>query len=90
MFCLGFLRGLLNRTGIPKDAVDYIVYGTVIQEVKTSNVAREVNIQIHPKMLMFIIPGALSVLHMFNVLSFICDPKHNKHIILTKRAFNFW
>uniref|UniRef100_A0A8C1IS28 Trifunctional enzyme subunit beta, mitochondrial n=1 Tax=Cyprinus carpio TaxID=7962 RepID=A0A8C1IS28_CYPCA len=33
--------GLLNRTGLPKDAVDYIVYGTVIQEVKTSNVARE-------------------------------------------------
>uniref|UniRef100_A0A4W4DSN4 Trifunctional enzyme subunit beta, mitochondrial n=1 Tax=Electrophorus electricus TaxID=8005 RepID=A0A4W4DSN4_ELEEL len=33
--------GLLNRTGIPKDAVDYIIYGTVIQEVKTSNVARE-------------------------------------------------
>lgn len=37
-----FYRGLLNRTGIPKDAVDYIIYGTVIQEVKTSNVAREV------------------------------------------------
>uniref|UniRef100_A0A672R6X4 Trifunctional enzyme subunit beta, mitochondrial n=1 Tax=Sinocyclocheilus grahami TaxID=75366 RepID=A0A672R6X4_SINGR len=35
------LQGLLNRTGLPKDAVDYIVYGTVIQEVKTSNVARE-------------------------------------------------
>ncbi|XP_030577754.1 trifunctional enzyme subunit beta, mitochondrial [Archocentrus centrarchus] len=35
------LQGLLKRTGIPKDAVDYIVYGTVIQEVKTSNVARE-------------------------------------------------
>lgn len=37
-----FPRGLLNRTGIPKDSVDYIIYGTVIQEVKTSNVAREV------------------------------------------------
>uniref|UniRef100_A0AAQ5Z3R5 Trifunctional enzyme subunit beta, mitochondrial n=1 Tax=Amphiprion ocellaris TaxID=80972 RepID=A0AAQ5Z3R5_AMPOC len=35
------LQGLLNRTGVPKDAVDYIIYGTVIQEVKTSNVARE-------------------------------------------------
>ncbi|XP_036405660.1 trifunctional enzyme subunit beta, mitochondrial isoform X2 [Megalops cyprinoides] len=35
------LQGLLNKTGLPKDAVDYIVYGTVIQEVKTSNVARE-------------------------------------------------
>uniref|UniRef100_A0A8C9WZH6 Trifunctional enzyme subunit beta, mitochondrial n=1 Tax=Sander lucioperca TaxID=283035 RepID=A0A8C9WZH6_SANLU len=35
------LQGLLHRTGLPKDAVDYIIYGTVIQEVKTSNVARE-------------------------------------------------
>ncbi|KAM9069212.1 trifunctional enzyme subunit beta, mitochondrial isoform X1 [Sarcophilus harrisii] len=35
------LKGLLHRTNIPKDSVDYIVYGTVIQEVKTSNVARE-------------------------------------------------
>ncbi|KFO86301.1 hypothetical protein N320_12167, partial [Buceros rhinoceros silvestris] len=26
---------------VPRDVVDYIVYGTVIQEVKTSNVARE-------------------------------------------------
>ncbi|XP_016278964.1 trifunctional enzyme subunit beta, mitochondrial isoform X2 [Monodelphis domestica] len=35
------LKGLIHRTNIPKDVVDYIVYGTVIQEVKTSNVARE-------------------------------------------------
>ncbi|KAM4595978.1 trifunctional enzyme subunit beta, mitochondrial-like, partial [Polymixia lowei] len=35
------LQGLLHRTALPKDAVDYIIYGTVIQEVKTSNVARE-------------------------------------------------
>ena len=35
-------RGLLNKTALPKDAVDYIIYGTVIQEVKTSNIAREV------------------------------------------------
>ncbi|XP_028416407.1 trifunctional enzyme subunit beta, mitochondrial-like [Dendronephthya gigantea] len=37
----GALQGLLKRTGCPKDVVDYIVFGTVIQEVKTSNVARE-------------------------------------------------
>lgn len=37
------LRGLLTRTSVPRDVVDYIVYGTVIQEVKTSNVAREVS-----------------------------------------------
>lgn len=36
-------RGLLYRTNIPKDVVDYIIFGTVIQEVKTSNVAREVS-----------------------------------------------
>ncbi|NXE43507.1 ECHB enzyme, partial [Ptilorrhoa leucosticta] len=36
------LQGLLTRTSVPRDVVDYIVYGTVIQEVKTSNVAREV------------------------------------------------
>ncbi|KAK2855977.1 hypothetical protein Q5P01_004712 [Channa striata] len=35
------LLGLLERTGIRKDAVDYIIYGTVIQDVQTSNVARE-------------------------------------------------
>lgn len=42
--CVCGCRGLLNRTGIPKETVDYIVYGTVIQEVKTSNVAREVSV----------------------------------------------
>lgn len=42
LFISSSYRGLLKRTGIPKDAVDYIIYGTVIQEVKTSNVAREV------------------------------------------------
>ncbi|XP_033098606.1 trifunctional enzyme subunit beta, mitochondrial-like [Anneissia japonica] len=37
----GALEGLVAHTKIPKDAVDYICFGTVIQEVKTSNVARE-------------------------------------------------
>uniref|UniRef100_A0A8C5M9E7 Trifunctional enzyme subunit beta, mitochondrial n=1 Tax=Leptobrachium leishanense TaxID=445787 RepID=A0A8C5M9E7_9ANUR len=40
-FLLSGTTGLLNRTNIPREVVDYIVYGTVIQEVKTSNVARE-------------------------------------------------
>jgi len=35
------LTGLLNKTGIDKDLVEYICTGTVIQEVKTSNIARE-------------------------------------------------
>uniref|UniRef100_A0A6M2DKI0 acetyl-CoA C-acyltransferase n=1 Tax=Xenopsylla cheopis TaxID=163159 RepID=A0A6M2DKI0_XENCH len=35
------LMGLMKKTGLPKELVDYIVYGTVIQEVKTSNIARE-------------------------------------------------
>ncbi|KAB0799330.1 hypothetical protein PPYR_07210 [Photinus pyralis] len=35
------LLGIAKKTGLPKELVDYIVYGTVIQEVKTSNIARE-------------------------------------------------
>lgn len=35
------LLGLVKKTGISPEIVDYIVYGTVIQEVKTSNIGRE-------------------------------------------------
>ncbi|KAK4017969.1 hypothetical protein OUZ56_000042 [Daphnia magna] len=35
------LLGLVQKTGFPKELVEYIAFGTVIQEVKTSNVARE-------------------------------------------------
>merc|ERR1739844_182057 len=35
------MLGLLRRTGIDQSIVEYIVAGTVIQEVKTSNIARE-------------------------------------------------
>ena len=35
-------RGLVKRTQIDKSAPEYCVMGTVIQEVKTSNIAREV------------------------------------------------
>jgi len=35
------LKGLTTRIGLDKSAVDYICLGTVIQEVKTSNIARE-------------------------------------------------
>lgn len=35
---------LLRRTGIPKEIIDYIIVGTVIQEVKTSNIAREASL----------------------------------------------
>lgn len=31
----------MGKVGLDRSAVDYIVMGTVIQEVKTSNVARE-------------------------------------------------
>lgn len=31
----------MKKTGLSKELVDYIIYGTVIQEVKTSNIARE-------------------------------------------------
>uniref|UniRef100_T1GF79 Thiolase N-terminal domain-containing protein n=1 Tax=Megaselia scalaris TaxID=36166 RepID=T1GF79_MEGSC len=32
---------LLRKTKIEKELIDYITYGTVIQEVKTSNIGRE-------------------------------------------------
>ena len=35
------LKGLLMRTGVDTDIVDRVVMGTVIQDVETSNVARE-------------------------------------------------
>lgn len=31
----------MQKTKVDKELIDYIVYGTVIQEVKTSNIARE-------------------------------------------------
>ncbi|TGZ58957.1 hypothetical protein CRM22_009334 [Opisthorchis felineus] len=35
------LRGLLHRTNIEKSSVEYISFGTVVQDVQTANVARE-------------------------------------------------
>ncbi|MDW8274693.1 MAG: thiolase family protein [Chitinophagales bacterium] len=35
------IKGLLQKTGIAPEAVDYVVMGTTIQNVKTGNVARE-------------------------------------------------
>lgn len=35
------LKGLLTRTALDPATIDYILYGTVIQEPKTSNIARE-------------------------------------------------
>lgn len=37
---LGF-SGILKKTGLPKEIIDYVIYGSVIQEVKTSNIGRE-------------------------------------------------
>lgn len=47
------IKGLMDKTGIDKNLIDYVIAGTVIQEVKTSNIAREVkelvctNIRLH-------------------------------------------
>lgn len=35
------IKGLLSRNAIPPESIDRVIMGTVIQEVKTSNVARE-------------------------------------------------
>merc|ERR1712226_1099730 len=37
----GALQGLAKKTDVPKDLIGYIIFGTVIAEVKTSNIARE-------------------------------------------------
>ena len=34
-------QGVLRRTGIPKEEIQYIIAGSVIAEPKTCNVARE-------------------------------------------------
>ncbi|RWS17553.1 Trifunctional enzyme subunit beta-like protein, partial [Dinothrombium tinctorium] len=35
------ILSLIRRTGVPKDKIEYVSVGTVIQEPKTSNIARE-------------------------------------------------
>jgi hypothetical protein len=35
------IQGLLTQTALPKHEVDYVICGNVIQEVRTSNIARE-------------------------------------------------
>ena len=35
------IQGLLTETALPKDEIDYVICGNVIQEVRTSNLARE-------------------------------------------------
>ncbi len=35
------LKGLLTKTAIDPKLIDYIYYGSVIQETRTSNIARE-------------------------------------------------
>lgn len=34
-------KGLMDKTALDKSKVDYVISGTVIQEVRTSNLARE-------------------------------------------------
>lgn len=36
------LQGVLQRSSLPATEVEHVVVGTVIQEVNTSNIAREV------------------------------------------------
>lgn len=35
------IKGLLTKSAVSKDVIDYVICGTVIQELKTSNIARE-------------------------------------------------
>lgn len=38
------LLGLVKKTGVPQEEIDHIILGTVIQETKTSNIAREASL----------------------------------------------
>ena len=40
------IHGLLTETALPKNEVDYVICGNVIQEVRTSNIAREAAINV--------------------------------------------
>ena len=35
------IKGLMDKTALKAEDVDYVMYGTVVQEVRTSNLARE-------------------------------------------------
>lgn len=35
------IKGLLTKTAVDPNSIDYVFYGTVIQEPRTSNIARE-------------------------------------------------
>ena len=35
------IHSLLRRTEFPKDKIDYLILGTVVQEAKTANIARD-------------------------------------------------
>ncbi len=37
-------KGLVDKAAIDRKDIDYVISGTVIQEVKTSNIAREVRL----------------------------------------------
>ena len=41
LFFYLLFRGLLKRTGMSAEQIEYIIMGSVIQEVKTANIARE-------------------------------------------------
>jgi acetyl-CoA acyltransferase len=38
------IQGLMTQTALPRDQVDYVICGNVIQEVRTSNLAREASL----------------------------------------------
>ena len=40
--------GLLKRVNIPKEAIDYVICGTVIPEASTPNIAREAVLGMSP------------------------------------------
>lgn len=59
---LWLFLALIARTQIPYKDIDHIICGTVIQECKTSNVAREAALQAGiPDKVRFSVPSSVSV-----------------------------
>ena len=43
------VTGLMNKTAISPSEIDYLLWGTVSQEIRTSNIARDVALEVpHP------------------------------------------
>jgi hypothetical protein len=97
------IKGLLTKTALNKNDIDYVICGTVIQEVRTSNIAREASLNaglpnsigshtvaqvfIVQLYLFFILAFFLRYNKSHILLSFIVDDYCNRHVSLPTQQF---